>query len=138
MLIKNPPNNSHTLAEAAVLPRGSRASDCFVLDLYDAPLTSIALASVDAGRGGTSSAGKERGKPSGNEVRDDSKDSQGTAQVGRERLRREGGFLQKGRTSWSGLVGLMSSITWCVSVHDCMRGGESAIPCCMQTGTGDI
>lgn len=68
-LIKNPANNSHTLAEAAVLPRGSGASDCFVLDLYDAPLTSIARASVDAGRAGTSAAGKERGKSPGNEVR---------------------------------------------------------------------
>lgn len=56
-LIKTPPNNSHTLAQAAVLPRGSGASDCFVLDLYDAPLTSIALASVDAGRAGTGERG---------------------------------------------------------------------------------
>lgn len=102
VLIKNPPNNSHTLAEAAALPRGSRASDCFVLDLYDAPLTSIALASVDAGRAGTSSAGKERGKPSGKEVRDDSK---GGTSGKRERC-----FTGKGDSCRK--VGLLGKAWW--------------------------
>lgn len=56
LLIKNPPNNKATPSPKPPLllggGGGSRASDCFVLDLYDAPLTSIARASVDAGRAG--------------------------------------------------------------------------------------